>query len=302
MARREDFWKPIDTLLQLAIDEDIGAGDVTSRVVLPPETCCEATFIAREDGIMAGGEVVQRLYGKLDPAVRFRQQVPEGNPFEGGTAVAVVDGRAESILTGERIALNILQRMCGVATLTHQFVGAVAGTRARIVDTRKTVPGWRRLDKLAVYLGGGTNHRQGLFDMVLIKDNHVALAARANAVVSAALAVRQAREETNLLIEVEVDTLEQLREVLPEEPDMVLLDNMDPDDLREAVALTGRLCAERGLRKPLLEASGNVTLATARAVAEAGVDRISVGTLTHSCRALDIGLDIASAGAGAEDV
>jgi len=292
MSLTDDHWRRIDALLDIAIEEDIGPGDVTSRLVLAEDTACRARFVPRENGILAGMEVVERLYRRLDPAVTISIARREGGRIAAGVAFAEAAGPARSLLTGERLALNILQRMSGVATLTHRYVQAVQGTGARICDTRKTLPGWRALDKLAVYLGGGTNHRRGLYDMVLIKDNHVALAGERNSEASAAWGVRVARAGTDLPVEAEVDTLDQLREVLPEEPDFVLLDNMDPDALREAVGLTTRLCREQKLRRPQLEASGGVTLATVRAIAEAGVDRISVGALTHSAPALDIGLDM----------
>lgn len=287
-----DFWKRIDALLDMAIEEDIGAGDATSDALVPVELSCSAVFTAREAGVMAGGEVIERFFGRFEPKVAYQQKVKEGHQFGPGGILATVEGPAVAILSGERIALNILQRMCGIATLTHRYVKAIEGTNARIVDTRKTVPGWRALDKLAVYLGGADNHRTGLYDMILIKDNHLTLAERRNADASAAWAVRTARQHSTLKIQVEVESPEQLEQVLPEEPEMVLLDNMDVDSLRGAVRLATSVCRERNLRRPLLEASGGVTLQTVGEIARAGVDRISVGALTHSVRALDIGLDI----------
>jgi nicotinate-nucleotide pyrophosphorylase (carboxylating) len=228
----------------------------------------------------------------LPGEVTIKRKIQEGHSFIEGDVLAVITGNAQKILTGERIALNILQRMGGIATVTKKYVKAIEGTSAKIVDTRKTVPGWRDLDKLAVYLGGASNHRHGLYDMVLIKDNHIAIAAKTNSIASVAWAVRTAREKTNVKIQVEVDTIEQLKEVISEEPDMILLDNMNPDVLTEAVAITNKICSELSIARPLLEASGGIELGTVRRVAESGVDRISVGALTHSVIALDIGLDM----------
>ncbi|MHC4871975.1 MAG: carboxylating nicotinate-nucleotide diphosphorylase [Planctomycetota bacterium] len=292
MDTNKNFWQDIEKILNLAIEEDIADGDVTSQTIIPENMTCKAVFQARQIGVMAGAEVVEHFYGMIDKGVKLKRLVPEGHTFPAGAQLAEIEGNAVSILSGERTALNILQRMCGVATVTNSYVKAIEGTKAKIFDTRKTVPGWRALDKLAVYLGGGVNHRKGLYDMVLIKDNHIALAGRENAIANAGWAVRKARENTKLKIEVEVDTLEQLKEVLNEEPDFVLLDNMDPDTLHEAVKLTAEICNTNNFKHPLLEASGGITLGTVRRVAESGVDRISIGALTHSCIALDIGLDI----------
>jgi len=295
MAQTRDRWKLVDGLLALAIAEDIGEADVTCANVLPRGAVARGAFVAREAGVLAGMEVVERLYARLDKGVTVERKVQPGDPFDAGDELAHIQGPAGAVLAGERIALNLLQRMSGIATLTHRYVQAVEGTNARILDTRKTAPGMRTLDKLAVYLGGGDNHRQGLYDMILIKDNHIALSSQSTDLANAAWAVRQAKEQSKVKVEVEVDGLEVLRQVLPEEPDVVLLDNMDPDDLREAVQTTGQLCREWGLRRPLLEASGSITLQNVGEVARTGVDRISVGALTHSVRALDIGLDIEGA-------
>ncbi|MBN1256136.1 MAG: carboxylating nicotinate-nucleotide diphosphorylase [Planctomycetes bacterium] len=276
----------------MAITEDIGPGDITSQCILPEEERCIADFITREDGIMAGGKVVKRLYEKIAPSIKLEQKIADGEPITAGAILATISGSAREILAGERIALNILQRMCGIATLTHKYVKAVNGTKAKIADTRKTVLGWRALDKMAVVMGGGINHRHGLFDILLIKDNHIALAIKECEVASASWAVRTARAQTDLPIGVEVDTIDQLQAVLEEEPDIVLLDNMTPEMLHKVVALTDKICKAEKLRRPLLEASGGITLANVKAIAESGVDRLSVGAITHSVPALDIGLDI----------
>jgi nicotinate-nucleotide pyrophosphorylase (carboxylating) len=292
MATNDRIWSAIDRLLDLAIEEDIGAGDVTTEALVPETLNAVADFVAREDGVLAGLEVVERLYAKLPGSVALNRRVKSGERFRRGTCLATLEGSARSILTGERTALNILQRMCGVATLAHRFVQAVEGTGTRILDTRKTIPGWRALDKLAVYLGGANNHRRGLYDMILIKDNHVALACRHCPGLGIAQFIRKAREANSLPVEVEVDSLEQLREALEAEPDYVLLDNMDPETLKTALREAGALCKEKKLHRPVFEASGGITLATARTIAETGVDALSAGAITHSAGALDIALDV----------
>lgn len=273
-------------LVTMAVREDVGPGDVTSEATLPADLQAEARVVARSDGVLAGLWIVPMVYDILGTSVSVEGHAEDGDRFEAGRHLATLRGPAAEILRGERAMLNFLQRLCGVATLTRTYVDAVAHTGARIVDTRKTTPGWRRLEKYAVRCGGATNHRMGLWDMVLIKDNHVALAGRSPAELVAA-----AREHTGGQVEimVEVDTLEQLAEVLPTDADYVLLDNMAPGQLREAVRMRDQA---RPSRRPLLEASGNVTLETVRSVAETGVDRISVGALTHSAPALDLACDV----------
>jgi len=264
-----------------ALAEDLGlAGDITTDAVIAPDVAASGVFAARKPGVIAGTEVAAAAIRHLDPAARFDVFVPDGERVEPGTVIARASGQARALLTAERVALNFLGRMSGIATLTRRYVDAVAGTRALIVDTRKTTPGLRALEKYAVRCGGGMNHRIGLFDAVLIKDNHIAVAGG----IGAAIAAAQARAGHMVKIEVEVDTLDQLREALQHRIDAVLLDNMTPDQLAEAVRLVaGRV---------LTEASGGVNLDTVRAIAEAGVDLISVGALTHSAAVLDIGLDI----------
>ncbi|MDR1535388.1 MAG: carboxylating nicotinate-nucleotide diphosphorylase [Planctomycetota bacterium] len=282
----------LDRLLNLAIDEDVGPGDATTMALFPRPRTARARFTARAAGVMAGTEAVRRLFFLLgerfagDPgAVRLGILKAEGESFSPGDGLLDIQGDARIILMGERISLNLLQRLCAVAALTREFVRRVAGTGAEIYDTRKTVPGHRLLDKLAVRAGGGRNHRLGLYDMILIKDNHLA------AFGGPAGAVRAAREKSPLPIMVEVDTPGQLEEALRAEPDYILLDNMAPPALAEAVAAARRLSAELGLRRPQLEASGGIGLETAAAAAASGVDRISVGSLTHAPGSVDIGLD-----------
>lgn len=286
-------WELIDRLLDLAVAEDVGEGDITTESLVAEDAQLTGSFVSRQSGVFAGLEIIQHFYERLDQRITMTGIATDGQHIAPGQKLAEVKGPARPILTGERIALNILQRMCGVATLTKSYVEAIHGTNAKIYDTRKTMPGMRILDKLAVYTGGGENHRQGLFDMILIKDNHLALSYPECPQDSAACSVERVRSKTNHKIMIEVDSLDQLRDVVDAEPDFVLLDNMDIEMLVEAVHITRRLCADRGLRRPLLEASGGITLKNIKAIAEAGVDRISIGAITHSAPALDIGLDYA---------
>jgi nicotinate-nucleotide pyrophosphorylase (carboxylating) len=273
----------IDRVILHALAEDLGDGDVTTLNTIPATTALEGELVAKEDGVIAGLEVAQRVFMQVDPQVQFAALVPEGERVKAGQVFATLYGPGRALLTGERVALNFLQRMSGIATLTRRFADAVAGTQAIILDTRKTAPGLRILDKWAVRLGGGQNHRFGLYDMALIKDNHIA------AVGSITEAVHRVRigDDRGRLIEVEVTTLEQLEEALTQPVDRILLDNMPPDRIRAAVKMAGG-------RVPL-EASGNVDLNTVQAIAATGVDYISCGMLTHSVKALDISLELRSA-------
>jgi nicotinate-nucleotide pyrophosphorylase (carboxylating) len=281
-----------NTLITLALAEDFGdggdGGDLTGRLVIPDGAKGSARFVARSSGIQAGVPVLQQLCQRLLwRGVKIIIERHDGARLEPGTVIATIQGPMRTLLAIERTALNFLQRMCGVATLTARFVAEVAGTKAVILDTRKTIPGWRGLDKYAVECGGGTNHRFGLYDAVLIKDNHLAwLAEERDPIGRAVAAARAGAPQGTKFIEVEVDTLEQFDRALEVGPDIILVDNLGPEKLAEAVR-------RRNERAPgiLLEASGGVTLATVRALAETGVDRISVGALTHSAPALDIGLD-----------
>jgi nicotinate-nucleotide pyrophosphorylase (carboxylating) len=273
-------------LIDLALAEDLGtAGDLTSQAIVPAELNGKGAFIARAQGVVAGLPAAAMVCATVDAALTFQPLVADGAKIEPGRHLAEVEGPMRSLLAAERTALNFLQRLSGVSTLTSVFVDAIQGLPARILDTRKTTPGWRLLEKYAVRCGGGHNHRMGLGDGVLIKDNHIgALAPHCDI----AAAVQRAQHYThgNVPIEVEVENLDQLRRVLPAKPSIVLLDNMGTSLLRDAVATRNKLAPE-----VLLEASGGVTLATVRAIAETGVDRISVGALTHSASALDIALD-----------
>lgn len=272
----------VEPAVRAALEEDLGLiGDITSRATISDDMTATAEFRARVDGVIAGLDLVRETFRQVDPALEIALAVRDGAAVAPGDRVATVCGPARGILTGERVALNYLGRLSGIATLTRQYVDAVAHTGASIIDTRKTTPGLRALEKYAVRCGGGTNHRIGLFDGVLIKDNHIAVAGGIDAVLA------RVRENAGHMvkIEIEVDTLEQLADVLRHSVDAVLLDNMSPEILAKAVDMVGGRC--------LTEASGGVSLATVAAIAETGVDLISVGALTHSAQVLDIGLDIA---------
>jgi nicotinate-nucleotide pyrophosphorylase (carboxylating) len=268
-----------DAIIDAALREDMPDGDITSEAIIPADARSEAIFLAKEDGILAGLAIARRVFEKLDSVVEFTEKIMDGAAFRKSDILACVEGPTVALLKGERIALNFLQRLSGIATATRCFVDAIAGTKAKILDTRKTTPGLRLLEKYAVKIGGGTNHRLSLSDMVLIKDNHLRY------VGSVAEAVRRARSKIRpgVRIEVEATDMAQVRDALAAGADMIMLDNMTLEVMREAVAFAAG-------RVPL-EASGNMSLDRVRAVAETGVDFISVGALTHSARAVDISLD-----------
>lgn len=270
----------IEAVVRMALAEDAPFGDVTSETLVPADTQAEAALVAREPGVMAGGEVFACALSLLDERVHVEVLVADGTRFEAGEVLARVQGPARSVLRGERVGLNLLQRMSGIATLTARYVQAVAGTGARVVDTRKTTPGLRALERHAVRAGGGRNHRSTLSDAVMAKDNHLAVVAD----ITAALLSARERLPHTTHIEVEVDSLDQLDAVLAGRPDTVMLDNFSLDDLRTGV--------QRVAGRALVEASGGITLETVAAVAATGVDIVSVGALTHSVRALDLGLDV----------
>src|SRR5262245_5381873 len=267
-----------------ALAEDVGQGDLTTLAVIPAGARAEALVVMREPGVVAGLPVLEAVFAAIDPALVVERRVAESESVVAGAVLARVFGSARAILTGERVALNLLQRLCGIATLTARYVAEVRGLPVRILDTRKTTPGLRALEKYAVRAGGGTNHRFGLYDAIMLKDNHLALLAAHGVDLDEALKSARAAVGPMVRIEVEAETVEQARAAAEAGADMILLDNMRPALLREAVAaVAGRA---------QLEASGGITLETARAVAETGVNYISVGALTHSARALDIGLDM----------
>jgi nicotinate-nucleotide pyrophosphorylase (carboxylating) len=267
-------------IIRRALEEDIRSGDVTTSAALTGSEAGLATALAKEDLVVAGMDVFREVFRVRDASLVFGTALSDGAWAPRGTVLATVSGSLTSILTAERVALNLFQRMCGIATLTKQFVDAVAGTKASILDTRKTIPGLRILDKYSVRAGGGRNHRYGLYDGVLIKDNHIEAAG------GIAEAVRRVRGQAPLMvkIEVEVKDLAEVEEALAAGADVIMLDNMPVHGMKQAVQLIGG--------KALVEASGNVTLATVRAIAETGVDLISAGVLTHSVRAADISLKV----------
>lgn len=283
----------INILIEQALDEDIGTGDVTSLALISPTTELHAALIARQGGILAGLDISLTVFKQLDSRVLIKKHLVDGDEFSAGMALATIKGQALALLAGERLALNLLQRLCGIATLTHRYVEAVQGTEAKILDTRKTTPGLRAIEKYAVLCGGGENHRFGLFDMALVKDNHLALLPADQISAPPAQAVQMIRQKYghDLPLEVEVDNFDQLTALLPAAPDLILLDNFTPEQLHQAVNYVRSYCCEHKLPTPLLEASGGVNLASVRAIAETGVERISVGALTYSAAALDIGLD-----------
>ena len=268
----------VERIVLAALAEDIGAGDVTTDATVPPDAVGVADLLVKEAGVVCGVRVAETTFRALDPDIRFEALASDGDVVDPPAVVARISGSERAILTAERVALNFLGRLSGIATLTSRYVDALEGTGTSVLDTRKTTPGLRELEKYAVACGGGRNHRFGLDDAVLVKDNHLRAAG------SVPAAVELVRAASALPIEVECDTLDQVAEALAVGVDAILLDNMSLDRLREAVDLT------RGRAR--LEASGGVTLDTIRAIAETGVDEISVGALTHSARSLDVSLEL----------
>lgn len=266
-------------LVKSALYEDIGAGDITSMLTVPEQAASRAVISVREDGIIAGMDVAAMVFTVVDPIVKFDRKAGDGDKVTAGQAIAIVEGRSRSLLSGERVALNFLQRLSGIATRTAKFVELVAGTHAAVVDTRKTTPGIRALEKYAVRVGGGRNHRFGLADGILIKDNHIIAA---GGITSAVESAKKNAPHT-LKLEIEVRTLEELEEAIKAGADIIMLDNMDIETMRRAVEITSG--------RAILEASGGVNEATIAGIAATGVDLISVGALTHSVKALDIGMD-----------
>lgn len=273
-------------LISLALAEDIGSGDVTTRYFTDPSRLGLARIFAKEACVLAGGEIASEVFARVDSSLKVSALLPDGTALAIGDTALQVSGPVHSLLTAERVALNFLQRLSGIATTTRHYVDAIQGTSARILDTRKTTPGWRVLEKAAVAAGGGTNHRVGLYDMVMVKDNHLAAGTTLASLQAAILRVKH--ERPGIRVELEADTLEQVREFLAlDGVDVILLDNMTTEQMREAVTL----------RRPGLsfEASGGVTLKRLREIAETGVDFISVGALTHSAVAVDLSLEILDA-------
>ncbi|HEV8608717.1 MAG TPA: carboxylating nicotinate-nucleotide diphosphorylase [Thermoanaerobaculia bacterium] len=273
----------LDQRLREFLAEDIGPGDVTTNAIVSENAVAAAEIVAKSECVVSGLSVSRRVFELLDPALFWDERVPPGATVSPDTTLARLSGKARAILTGERVALNLLQRMCGIATATRRYVDAVSGTSCRILDTRKTPPGLRAFDRAAVRDGGGANHRAGLSDMVLIKDNHRVVAGGVNA----ALAAARRSAPAGMAVEVEVESEEDLREAVAGGADVLLIDNQPPATVRGWVDI-----ARKGARSPAIEASGNIRLANAREYALAGVDSISVGALTHSVAAADVSLEI----------
>lgn len=271
----------IRAVVTMALAEDAPFGDITSQTLVPSSSIVQAHLMAREGGVFSGGAVLAAAFTILDSGVSVSLHVPDADRFVAGQALATISGPARSVLQSERVALNLVQRMCGIATVTAEFVALVAGTNARVVDTRKTTPGLRAIERHAVRCGGGHNHRFSLSDAVMVKDNHLALL---GSDVTSALQRARAELSHTTHFEVEVDRLDQIEAILGAGVHTIMLDNFSLDDLRAGVELIGG--------RAIVEASGNVSQQTVAAVAETGVDIISVGALTHGVRALDLGLDI----------
>jgi len=279
--------REIDRIVGAALDEDAPWGDLTSEVLIPARATATAVLMAREPGVLSGVEVFAAAFRLVDPAIIVEPLAADGERFEAGAVLARVGGPARGILRAERVGLNLVQRMSGIATLTSRFVAETAGTRARIVDTRKTTPGLRSLERQAVRDGGGRNHRRSLSDAVMAKDNHLAVLTAGGHDLATALRAARERMPHTAHLEVEVDRLDQVEAVLAGGADTVMLDNFTPEALRAGVELIAG--------RAIVEASGGVTLESVREIAATGVDVISVGALTHSVRSLDLGLDVAVA-------
>ncbi len=336
-------YEKIDSLIQLAIQEDIGEGDITTENIIPGDLIIEGVFTAKENGIVAGLPIVEYFFSKLDKDVFLKRISKEGTLVQKGDTLVTVHGSARTILTGERIALNFLQRLSGIATLTAQFVEHIMPLKTPIMDTRKTVPGWRYLEKYAVAAGGGVNHRMGLYDQVLVKDNHLDIMKQKNhktnivkkrgseshashmkdkkfqktegtphnalsdknsgessrngafphiSIIENVVSLVKQKIKRDILIEVETRTLEEVMDALRAEVNIILFDNMNPRQLKEAVTVVKDWKSAKNTHWPLTEASGNITLENVQVVAQTGVDRISIGAITHSAKALDISLEI----------
>jgi len=295
---QEEFdFERIKDIVRLAIKEDIGDGDITSKIFIPDGSETEGMLIAKEAGIVAGLPVAGYVLSQIDENLILTSNIEDGSRIRKGTIIGSVKGLTLSLLSAERLVLNFLQRLSGIATATNRFVGKTKGHRVQIMDTRKTASGWRYLEKYAVRVGGGINHRMGLYDQILIKDNHLKImeSEKENGAISRL--VRKAREqiENGMLIEVEVEDLCQIKEVVDAGVDIILFDNMTPSKIKEAVDMVKEFEKNQGAgtgKAILTEASGNITIENVEEYADAGVDRISVGAITHSARALDISFDI----------
>lgn len=278
MKNIEIDWGKVDLIIENTLEEDLGSGDVTTDAIFSVDDTCEALIIAKEEGIIAGIPIAERVFQKLAPEVTVAQKLKDGEHVNPGDEILVIKGSIHAVLSGERLSLNLLQRMSGIATATSKYVAAISGYRTRILDTRKTAPGLRVLDKYAVSIGGGCNHRFGLYDAVLIKDNHIDFAGN----ISNAVEIVRNKYQSKFKVEVETSTLDEVREALKAGADIIMLDNMTVEMMKEAVRIING--------KSITEASGGITLDNVRQIADTGVDFISVGAITHSSPALDIGL------------
>lgn len=278
MKNIEIDWGKVDLIIENTLEEDLGSGDVTTDAIFSVDDTCEALIIAKEEGIIAGIPIAERVFQKLAPEVTVAQKLKDGEHVNPGDEILVIKGSIHAVLSGERLSLNLLQRMSGIATATSKYVAAISGYRTRILDTRKTAPGLRVLDKYAVSIGGGCNHRFGLYDAVLIKDNHIDFAGN----ISNAIEIVRSKYQSKFKVEVETSTLDEVREALKAGADIIMLDNMTVEMMKEAVRIING--------KSITEASGGITLDNVRQIADTGVDFISVGAITHSSPALDIGL------------
>lgn len=278
MKNIEIDWRKVDLIIENTLEEDLGSGDVTTDAIFSVDDTCEALIIAKEEGIIAGIPIAERVFQKLAPEVTVAQKLKDGEHVNPGDEILVIKGSIHAVLSGERLSLNLLQRMSGIATATSKYVAAISGYRTRILDTRKTAPGLRVLDKYAVSIGGGCNHRFGLYDAVLIKDNHIDFAGN----ISNAVEIVRSKYQSKFKVEVETSTLDEVREALKAGADIIMLDNMTVEMMKEAVRIING--------KSITEASGGITLDNVRQIADTGVDFISVGAITHSSPALDIGL------------
>jgi nicotinate-nucleotide pyrophosphorylase (carboxylating) len=276
--------KQLTAIVDLALGEDLGRGDIKTDILVPPDIESHASFLMKGDGILAGGEVVEAAFHKVDPTLHTEFLVRDGSPVTKGDIVGRVSGRVGSILKGERVALNFLQRLSGIASMTAEYVSRVQGTRAGIYDTRKTTPGLRALEKYAVRMGGGHNHRVDLGDFVLVKDNHIAISRRRGLTISDIVMKAKAEVPAGMKVEIEATSVDDALEAARAGADIVMFDNMSPEEMKRAV--------ERMPAGVKTEASGGITLATVREAALSGVDIISVGALTHSTRVLDISLEM----------
>ncbi len=278
MKNIEIDWRKVDLIIENTLEEDLGSGDVTTDAIFSVDDTCEALIIGKEEGIIAGIPIAERVFQKLAPEVTVAQKLKDGEHVNPGDEILVIKGSIHAVLSGERPSLNLLQRMSGIATATSKYVAAISGYRTRILDTRKTAPGLRVLDKYAVSIGGGCNHRFGLYDAVLIKDNHIDFAGN----ISNAVEIVRSKYQSKFKVEVETSTLDEVREALKAGADIIMLDNMTVEMMEEAVRIING--------KSITEASGGITLDNVRQIADTGVDFISVGAITHSSPALDIGL------------